>query len=305
VMKITPEEIITNQLITRIIVQTFAWFCPSSLYESIEGDLMEQFEEDVKLVGEKRAKRRFVWNVLKFFRSGILLRNKLSVQLNKWDMLYHYFKILFRNTLKNKSYAFINIVGLAIGMTAFALIGLYVWNERSYDDFHVKKDRIFRVRHDRFNNGELNRLWVAGPMGIGSDLKDNFPEVKSFVRLNKGVKQYNAIANGDIIFKEDRVLFASEDFFKVFSFALIKGVDSLVLRNPFTMVVSETFAKRYFGEADPIGRTLKCNGKEEYEITGIFKDVPGNSHLKFDALFSFESLFKILGPEETKDLLTN
>ncbi len=220
-------------------------------------------------------------------------------------MLYHYFKILFRTTLKNKSYAFINITGLDIGMTAFALIGLYVLHERSYDDFHIKKDRIFRVRHDRYNNGELNRLWVAGPMGIGSDLKESFPEVKSFVRLNKGVRQYNAIANGDIVFKEDRVLYASEDFFKVFSFTLINGVDSLVLRNPFTMVVSETFAKRYFGEADPIGRTLKCNGKEEYEITGIFNDVPENSHLKFDALFSFESLFKILGPEETKDLLTN
>jgi putative ABC transport system permease protein len=127
-------------------------------------------------------------------------------------------------------------------------------------------------------------------MGIGSDLKENFPEVKSFARLNKGVKQYNAFANGDIVFKEDRVLFAS-DFFKVFSFALIKGVDSLALLNPFTMVISETFAKRYFGEADPIGRTLKCNGKEEYEITGVFKDVPENSHLKFDALFSYQSLF--------------
>ncbi len=289
----------------KLALRFLRWFCPPSLYESIEGDLFEQFEEDMKLIGEKKARRRFVWNVLKFFKPGILLRNRFSFELNQLDMLYHYFKILFRTTLKNKSYAFINISGLAIGMTAFALISLYVGHERSYDNFHAAKDRIFRVRHDRYNNGELNRQWVGGPMGIGSDLKDNFPEVNRFVRVNKGTQQHNSLANAEIIFEENRLLYASEDFFKIFSFPLLKGVDSLVLSKPFTMVVSESLAKRYFGETDPIGRTLKCNRKEEYEITGIFKDIPENSHLKFDALFSFESLFKILGQEETKSLMTN
>ena len=220
-------------------------------------------------------------------------------------MIHHFFKILLRTSLKNASYSLINILGLVIGLTAFTLISLYVWNERSYDDFHVKKDVVFRVRHDRYTNGELNRQWTAGPMGIGSDLKSNFPEVRRFVRLNKGVTEHNVLANGDIFFKEDRILYATEDFFKIFSFPLLKGVDSLVLRDPFTMVVSESFAEKYFGEADAVGKILKCNGKEEYVITGVFKDVPENTHLKFDALFSFESLLKILGPEETADLMTN
>jgi putative ABC transport system permease protein len=220
-------------------------------------------------------------------------------------MIHHFLKMFLRASPKNASYSFINILGLVIGLTACALISLYVWNERSYDDFHVKKEQVFRVRHDRFTNGELNRQWAAGPMGIGSDLKNNFPEVNRFVRLNKGVNEQKVLTNGDVLFKEGHIFYASEDFFKLFSFPLLKGVDSLVLRDPFTMVVSESFAKKYFGEQDVVGKSLKCDGKEEYVITGVFKDIPENTHLKFDALFSFESLLKILGPEETEELMTN
>lgn len=219
-------------------------------------------------------------------------------------MLSHFFKIFFRSSLKNSSYSLINIAGLVLGMTAFFLISIYVWNERSYDNFH-KKDRVFRVRQDRYTHGELTRQWTAGPWGIGADLKNNFPEVVRYVCVNRGGMRSTVLANADIFFKEDKIFFASEDFFKIFSFPLIKGVDSLVLRDPFTIVVSESLARRYFGEEDPIGKTLKNNGKEEYEITGVFKDVPENTHLKFDALFSFESLLKIIGPAETQDLMTN
>lgn len=278
-------------------------FCPSHLIEEIEGDLIQKFGKDAATFGVTRAKARLMWNTLRFFRPGIVLRNTFSIKPDQ-GMLRHFFKIFLRTSIKHGSYSFINISGLVIGITACMLISLYVWNERSYDDFHIKNDRIFRVRHDRYHNGELNRQWAAGPMGIGSDLKSNFPEVLRFVRLNKGVTGH-VLGNGDIVFKEDRIFYASEDFFKVFSFKLLKGIDSLVLRYPFTMVVSESLARRYFGDEDPIGKILKCNGKEEYTISGIFKDVPGNSHLKFDALFSFESLIKILGPEETTDLLTN
>ena len=220
-------------------------------------------------------------------------------------MFRSYLKIAVRNLLKRKGYAFINIAGLALGMTAFFLISLYVWNERSYDNFHIKKDRVFRVRQDRYSHGELTRQWTAGPWGIGPDLKSRFPEVVRYVCVNKGGMRSAVLANGEKFFEEDRVLFASADFFKIFSFPLVRGIDSLVLRNPFTMVVSESLAKRYFGNADPIGKTLKCNGKEEYEIAGVFKDVPDNTHLKFDALFSFESLLKIVGPAEAADLMSS
>jgi len=143
----------------------------------------------------------------------------------------------------------------------------------------------------------LNRQWAAAPLGIGSDLKSNFPEVNRFVRLNKGVNEYKVLSNGSVLFKEDHIFYESEDFFKLFSFPLLKGIHSLVLRDPFTMVVSESFARKYFGEQDAIGKSLKCDGKEEYVITKVFKDVPENTHLKFDALLSYSSLY---GPSYTE-----
>jgi putative ABC transport system permease protein len=294
-----------NPISLKRIFQFLKWFCPPHLYEEIEGDLIQKFKRDVKDFGEGKAKRRLLWNVIRFFRPGILLRNKFSMQLNQWYMFNHFLKVLFRNATKNKIYSALNVAGLILGMTAFTLISLYVWNERSYDDFHPKKNEIFRVRQDRYTDGELTRQWTAGAWSIGTDLKSNFPEVLKYVNVNKNGLQSAVLAHGDIFFKEESLFYASEDFFKIFSYPLIKGVDSLVLQRPFTMVVSESLAKRYFGNNDPIGKSLKCNGSNEYEITGVFKDVPENTHFKFDALFSFESLLKIIGPEDTQNLMTN
>jgi putative ABC transport system permease protein len=217
----------------------------------------------------------------------------------------HFLKIFYRNLLKNRSHSFINVFGLFLGVAAFALITLYVLHERSYDNFHAKKDHIFRVRQDRYTGTAISRQWTAGPWGIGADLKNNFPEVVRYVSVNRGGMNSTVLANGDIFFEEDKVFFASEDFFKLFSYPLLIGVDSLVLKEPFTMVVSESLARRYFGATDPIGKTLINNGKEAYTITGIFKDVPENTHLKFEALLSFQSLLTITGPADTQELMSN
>jgi putative ABC transport system permease protein len=220
-------------------------------------------------------------------------------------MIAHFFKVLTRVTWKNKSFAIINLMGLVIGMTASLFIFIYVVHEKSYDSFHEKKDRIFRVRNDRFTNGELNRRWAAGPMSIGSDLKNDFAEVVRFVRMSNARRQSYILDYGEKSFKEENILYASEDFFKIFSFPLIKGNDSLVLRKPFTIAISESMARRYFGESDPIGKSIICNKTQSYEVTGVFNDLPENTHFKFDALFSFESLWKIIGPEETNNLMSN
>jgi putative ABC transport system permease protein len=294
-----------NHIPPRWSLRLLKWFSPDHLYEEIEGDLIQKFSRDAKEFGERRAKRRLLWNVIRFFRPGILLRNKFTVQLNQGYMFNHFLKVLFRNALKNKIYSALNVVGLTLGMSAFILIGLHVWNERSYDDFHAKKSEIFRVRQDRYTDGVLSRQWTAGAWSIGVDLKNNFPEVLRYVNVNKNGLQSAVLSNENIFFKEERLFYASEDFFDIFSYPLIKGVDSLVLLKPFTMVVSESLAKRYFGDDDPIGKSLKCNGSNEFEITGVFKDAPENTHLKFDALFSFESLLKIIGPEDTQNLMTN
>jgi len=205
-------------------------------------------------------------------------------------MLKNYFTSVLRYISRNKTFTSINISGLAIGMTACMLITQYILHEFSYDDFHDKKDQIFRVQLDRFDKGELATRWASGCAGIGPDLKTNFPEVKRYVRMTK---RNSTFTHGDVFFKEENAYFASEDFFKIFSFKLIGGIDSLALKDPFKIVVSQSFAKKYFGKENPIGKLIKNNGETDYEVTGIFEDMPANTHMKADALMSFSSLNKL------------
>src|SRR5688572_14861302 len=205
-------------------------------------------------------------------------------------MIKNYINSVRRYILRNKAFTTINIMGLAIGMMACMLITQYVMHEFSYDDFHEKKDQIFRVQLDRFDKGELSTRWAAGCAGVGIDLKADFPEVKNYVRMHG---RSSVFRHGDVFFKEDATYFSSEDFFKAFSVKLIAGVDSTVLKDPFKIVISQSLAKKYFGSEDPIGKVISNNGKNDYEVTGVFEDLPPNTHMKVDALLSFSSLNKL------------
>lgn len=210
-------------------------------------------------------------------------------------MIRNYLTSTLRYISRNKGFTAINVLGLAIGMMACMLITQFVLHEFSYDNFHVKKDRIFRVQLDRYDKGQLATQWAAGAMGIGPDLKADFPEVKEFVRLTGS----NALFSyGDVYFKEEGVYYATESFFEVFSIPLLQGIDSLVLRQPFKVVLSKSLAKKYFGAADPIGKTIKNNGRTEYEVTGVFEDLPPNTHMKISALFSYSSFESLVNDPE-------
>ncbi len=207
-------------------------------------------------------------------------------------MFKNYLTSLWRYISKNKAFTFINVSGLAIGMLACMLIAQFVLHELSYDSFLDKKDRIFRVQLDRYNKGELTTRWASGCAGIGLDLKANFPEVERYVRMTKS----NALlSRGDVFFKEENVYYTSEDFFKIFSIPLLEGTDSSVLKAPFKMVISKSLAKKYFGDESPVGKTMKNNGRREFEVTGVFDDLPANSHMRIDAMFSFSTYEKLVG----------
>lgn len=183
-------------------------------------------------------------------------------------------------------------MGLTIGMMACMLITQYVMHEFSYDDFHVKKDRIFRVQQDRYNKGELSTRWAAGCAGIGPDLKTHFPEVEQYVRL-LGVNA--TLSTADLYFREDALYYASEDFFQVFSVKLIAGESSSLLKDPLKIVLSQSLAKKYFGHEDPIGKIVHCSAHGvDCQVTGVFEDLPVNTHMKIDALMSFATLQKSL-----------
>ena len=214
-------------------------------------------------------------------------------------MLKNYILSVWRQATRNKAFTIINISGLAIGMLACMLIAQFVLHEVTYDNFLEKKDRIFRVQLDRFEKGIIATQWAAGCAGIGPDLKANFPEVERMVRMHGGGATF---AIGDLFYKEDNVYFASEDFFKMFSIKLTEGIDSLVLKDPFRIVVSQSMARKYFGKENPLGKILRANGRREYEVSGVFEDLPVKSHMKIDALYSFVTYEKIVGnPIQTWD----
>src|SRR4051812_5972774 len=114
-----------NHIPPKLALRFLRWFCPNSLYEGIEGDVVEKFEEDVKELGVKIAKRRLIWSVIKFFRPGIILRNRISIQVNPFDMILNHFQVAVRHLSRNRFFALVNIVGLAVGMSAFFLIAHY------------------------------------------------------------------------------------------------------------------------------------------------------------------------------------
>src|SRR5690606_38755177 len=209
-------------------------------------------------------------------------------------MLRNYFLIAWRNIRKNKIFSLINILGLSIGIAACLLITQYVMHELSYDNYHTKKDRIFRLKQDRFDKGVLSTEWAYGCSAIGQALKDNFPEVEEYVRMRQGME---VLSYGDVFFKEEKAYYASEAFFKVFSIPLIKGDPETVLERPQTLVLSRSAARRYFGDEEPVGKTLRMNGQVDFEVTGVFEDVPENSHMKLDVLYSFETIVQWWGEE--------
>ncbi|MDV3307371.1 MAG: ABC transporter permease, partial [Cyclobacteriaceae bacterium] len=209
-------------------------------------------------------------------------------------MLRNYFLIAWRNIRKNKVFSLINILGLSTGIAACLLITQYVMHELSYDNYHSKKDRIFRMQQDRYDKGVLSTQWAYGCSAIGQALKENFPEVEEYVRMRPGQE---VLSYGDVFFKEEKAYYASEAFFKVFSIPLIKGDPETVLERPQTLVLSQSAARRYFGDEDPVGKTLKMNGEADFEVTGVFEDVPENSHMKPEVLYSFQTIVSWWGDE--------
>jgi putative ABC transport system permease protein len=274
------------------------WFCPDHLYEEIEGDLVQKFNKEVRLAGSltdkgiARAKRRFVWNVIRYFRPEILLRNRFTLPLIQFFMIRNYLKVAFRNFFKQKSFTLLNVTGLTLGMVASLLILQYVKYERSFDTFHTNAKDIYRIQYNGWQNGKLRFECAAAVPAVGPALKNNFPEVKRFTRLYpvSGVISYESPEHGLISFLEEKMQITDSSVFEIFDFTLLKGTPQEALAGPNKVVISEKAAKKYFGADDPIGKTISWNGQQKFEVTGIFQDIPKNSHIKFDFMLSYQTL---------------
>ena len=200
-------------------------------------------------------------------------------------MLQHYFKIMYRNLWKHKLYSIINIAGLALGLTCCMLIVLYNKDDASFDQFHKNKKELYRVVATMTNEKETRKLGITNSLA-GPVFKDALPEVKAFVRLQG---DYAIIKNGTQISGQE-VVNADTSFFSVLSFPLIAGNPLTVLKNPNSIVITEEMALKYFGTTDAMGKILEFKNNDHFSpkiVTGIAKDIPQNSSVKFDMLLPF------------------
>ncbi len=202
-------------------------------------------------------------------------------------MIINYFKIALRNLRKNKAFSFINIFGLAIGLTCFMFIAVFVYNELSYDTYPMNAKNIYRVNVSVAGNGDV-AVYPNVDNAVGEGIKDAFPEVKAFTRFSPA-QDFTKYQNKQ--FNEDHLAFVDANFFEMFSIPLLEGNAVNALVEPNSVVISKAFAKKYFGDEDPVGKSIVIGLHNAlYKVTGMYDKVPENSHFHFDAVMSLSTL---------------
>ncbi|MFD2935891.1 ABC transporter permease [Spirosoma flavum] len=204
-------------------------------------------------------------------------------------MLRNYIKIAFRNLWRNKVFSGINVIGLSVGLASCLLLFMYITHELSYDDFQQKADRIVRVTMEYSMEGRVAKIPQTGTK-VAPEFGRQFPEIESGVRM---INRDAVVLKGDRQFSEKRLVYADSAFFSLFSFPLLKGNSQTALNGPNQVVLSETTAEKYFGTESPVGKPLRINtggSFRDYSVTGVVKDCPANSQIKYDLVASFKTL---------------
>ena len=206
-------------------------------------------------------------------------------------MIKNYFKIALRNILKQKGYSFINISGLAIGMACCIFLLLWVRDELSYDRFHEHADRIFRV--ELANKDDVSKRYAQVPCALAPAILESVPEAIRVTRVFD--REMMRLQYKENSFNEKNVNLVDPSFFRIFSFPLLKGNPATVMREPFSMVLSEKMAIKYFGSEDPLGKTVLLNGQYSFTITGILRDAPANSTVTPEILIPMDFMANVPG----------
>lgn len=207
-------------------------------------------------------------------------------------MLRNYLLIATRSLYKNLGYSVINIVGLAIGLACCLLVTLYVRFELSYENFHANKDAIYRYIPRGERDGQVSMQTMV-PAGFGPLIAESFHEVEMFTRFTD-VNERPLIRFGDTFLDAKTLSVADKDFFRMFSFTLVQGDPTTVFNRPNTITIAQSVADKFFPNGDAIGQVIRYDNAYDYEITGVFKDVPANSHLQFTYLTTFETIAKMV-----------
>ena len=213
-------------------------------------------------------------------------------------MLRSYITIAWRNLMRYKGFTYINVFGLAIGIACCLVIFLFVQDELAFDKFHAKADQIYRIINHRSSDG-VQMVMARTPPAYGPALTQTFPEVRKSTRIF-GFGSEELVTYGEKKFFEPGILLVDSTFFDLFSFTLIRGNPVKAIKSPDALVISEAMADKYFGGQDPIGKQLIIAGTYKFNVTGVMRNMPAQSHLRADFIGSFEALHEIVGSERLK-----
>ncbi len=275
----------------KILIKILEWILPANEREALSGDYSEMFSRITKDFSYTKALSWYLWEILKQIPINITASINWSL-----TMFGNYFKIAFRNLLRQKLYSFLNISGLALGMSVTIIIILYVKGELSYDKHNEKYDSIYRLERIFYDNdgSSVGGFGSLAP-SFAPLLKKDFPEFENIVRIFFAPGQMVEIE--DKRFTEQNFSLTEEDIFDVFTLPMISGDPKTALVNPGCVVLSESVALKYFGKENPIGKEITTQGVP-FKVTGVIKDTPFHSHIHFDVLLSYNS-FRTMFDEYT------
>lgn len=262
------------------------WYCRPELLEDLQGDLHEYFDRNLASKGPKSARINFVMDVFKFMRPYTIKKLEILTHLTTIAMFKNYFKTSLRSIARNKLFSAINIIGLAISMSVCLLMITLINETLSFDKFHKDYDRIYRVITDYQFLQEDPNNFASTSILAGKKAQEEVPGLEGAVTIVYGFSE-DAQIGDRVIPIEGR--YASEDFFKVFSFNLLRGNPATVLMEPNSILLTDETARKLFADEDAMGQIIPTKSGKDLKVTGIVEKPPHNSHFKFESLVSFST----------------
>ncbi|MGH1433181.1 MAG: ABC transporter permease [Lewinella sp.] len=278
----------------RIATKFLLWFLKPDLREEVAGDLEERYFARMENSSQRQANFHYWFQVINYLRP-FALREDLLTSLNPFFMFRTNFKIAWRNLFKQKGYSLINITGMTLGLTCFLLLALYVQYEYSYDRQHEHADRIYRIAQtQKGNTFRGTDQFAVAPATIGPALEAEFPEVEKTVTFTVLPTLFG---REDQVFYEQG-LYTTQSLFEVFTYPIIEGDTKAALADKDAIILTEALAKKYFGNASPIGKTMNLSSGRFLTVKAVMEDLPGNQHFKFDFVASIDNYGEYV--EDTK-----
>lgn len=263
------------------------WYCRPDLLEDLEGDMNEYFERNLTTKGVRRARWIYMLDALKFFRPYTIRKPKFLNLIIHWLMLGSYLKTSRRSLVRNKLFSFINIIGLAVSLSVGLLVIAFLTDLFSYDQFQEKRHRTYRVltRNESADKSVMDLASTS--LKAGFKIRETIPGVEDVTLIRRGFYSDAKVSDETIVPLE--ATWADPSFLKIFTFPLLKGNPSTALKEPYSLVITEKTARRLFGEAEAMGKTVRFDTLN-YTVTGVLKNIPKLSHMRFEALISLSSM---------------